>query len=544
MKLAELMQGLMQGLMKGHEDRVRLPLDEYPELAKLEIRGVCHDSRRAEPGDLYVAIVGERFDGRDFAREAVKRGAVAVLGPAPDKPEEQQRAQGGQVPWIETDDPRALLGDLASRVYGAPHEELLTVGITGTNGKSTVALLVADALTAVGRPAAVLGTLGCHFQDQTLDVGTRTTPEAPDLFRALHRVRQAGARAIAMEVSSHALDLGRLGDPQSGGLTFDVAVFTNLSRDHLDHHGDMESYYQAKKTLFSRLKPGGLAVVSVGDDWGKRLVTELANELPDDARLVAYGLDEGDVTAASAALSLDGIHVTVETPDDEVKVASRLLGRYNLENVLAAVAVCDGLAESVGLDPALDLEVAAEAIGERTALPGRLEPVRVLDHQPFPALIDYAHTPGALDAALRSVRELTQRKIVLVFGCGGERDQGKRPLMGKVAGELADLPILTSDNPRREDPAKILAAVEQGVKQSGNQRYELIADRRDAIRRAVDIASETFGGDDWLVLAAGKGHETTQDLGDRVVPFSDRGELEAAIRAALSGIHPTGAAHG
>lgn len=530
MKLGELFQ--------GHEDRVRLPLDEHPELAELEIRGVCHDSRRAEPGDLYVAIVGGRFDGRDFAREAVKRGAVAVLGPAPDRPAEQQRAQGGHVPWIEIDDPRVLLGDLATRVYGAPHEDLLTVGITGTNGKSTVALLVADALSAVGLPAAVLGTLGCHFQDQTLDIGGRTTPEAPDLFRALDRVRQAGARAIAMEVSSHALDLGRLGDPQAGGVTFDVAVFTNLSRDHLDHHGDMESYYQAKKKLFSRLKPGGLAVVSVGDKWGRRLVDELisgqVDELPDDVRLVAYGLDEGDVTAASAALSLDGIQVTVETPDAEVKVASRLLGRYNLENVLAAVAVCDGLAETVDL--AVNLEVAAEAIGRRSALPGRLEPVLVFDDQPFPALIDFAHTPGALEAALRSVRELTQRKIVLVFGCGGERDQGKRPLMGKVAGELADLPILTSDNPRHEDPAKILAAVEEGVKQSGNQRYELIADRRDAIRRAVDIASENFGGDDWLVLAAGKGHETTQDLGDRVVPFSDRAELDAAIRAALSGV--------
>ena len=537
-------------LFESHEVRVRLPLEEHPELSELEIRGVCHDSRRAEPGDLYVAIVGERFDGRDFAREAVKRGAVAVLGPAPDKPAEQQRAQGGHVPWIETDDPRALLGELATRVYGAPHEDLLTVGITGTNGKSTVALLVADALSAVGMPAAVLGTLGCHFQDQTLDVGGRTTPEAPDLFRAIDRVRQAGARAIAMEVSSHALDLGRLGDPQSGGLTFDVAVFTNLSRDHLDHHGDMESYYQAKKKLFARLKPGGLAVVSVGDDWGKRLVTELASgqadDLPEDARLVAYGLDEGDVTVASAALSLDGIRATVETPDAEVKVASRLLGRYNLENVLAAVAVCDGLASGSDLDQEFefDLEAAAEAIGHRSALPGRLEPVRVLDDQPFPALIDFAHTPGALEAALRSVRELTQRKIVLVFGCGGERDQGKRPLMGKVAGELADLPILTSDNPRREDPAKILAAVEGGVKQSGNKRYELIADRREAIRRAVDIASESLGGDDWLVLAAGKGHETTQDLGDRVVPFSDRGELDAAIRAALSGAAATGADHG
>lgn len=526
-------------LLRDHDDHVTLPVGDFPELRELEIRGLCHDSRRAQPGDLYVAIVGERFDGRDFAREAVKRGAVAVLGPSPDQPEVQQRAQGGHVPWIATDDPRALLADLATRVYDAPHENLLTVGITGTNGKSTVALLVSDALSAVGHPCAVLGTLGCHFQDQSLDVGTRTTPEAPDLFRALAHVHQAGARAAAMEISSHALDLDRVGDPEAGGLTLDVAVFTNLSRDHLDHHGDMESYYQAKKKIFSRLKPGGVAVVSVGDEWGRRLVHELVAELPEDAKLVAYGLDEGDVTAASAALSLDGIQVTVETPDAEVKVTSRLLGRYNLENLLAALAVCDGLD--------LALEQVAEAVGRRSALPGRLEPVHVVDDQPFPALIDYAHTPGALEAALRSVRELTDRRIALVFGCGGERDQGKRPLMGKVAGELADLPLLTSDNPRREDPTKILAAVEEGVKQSGNQNYELIPDRREAIRRAVDVASSDADSSDWLVLAAGKGHETTQDLGDRVVPFSDRGELDAAIRSALSlagGVPSTGAVDG
>ncbi|MDA8016238.1 MAG: UDP-N-acetylmuramoyl-L-alanyl-D-glutamate--2,6-diaminopimelate ligase [Thermoanaerobaculia bacterium] len=515
-------------LLRGWEDQVVLPTADHPELHELEIRGICHDSRRAQPGDLYVAIVGERFDGRDFAREAIKQGAVAVLGPDPDRPEVQRKAQGGHVPWIVSDEPRELLGDLATRVYGSPHEDLLTVGITGTNGKTTIALLVADALGAAGRPSAVLGTLGCHFRDMTLDVGDRTTPEAPDLFRALHRIRQAGAQAMAMEISSHALDLGRL-----GGLKLDVAVFTNLSRDHLDHHGDMESYYRAKKRIFSRLKPGGVAVVSVVDDWGKRLVSELVEELPGDAKLVAYGLDEGDVTAASAALSLDGIQATVESPDGEIKVSSRLLGRYNLENLLATMAVCDGLD--------LDLEPIAAEVGQRSALPGRLEPVCAVDHQPFPAFLDYAHTPGAMEAALRSVQELTERRIILVFGCGGERDQGKRPLMGKVAGELAYVPILTSDNPRREDPMMILAAVESGVELSGNKRYELVPDRREAIRRAVEIASHDEDGVGWLVLVAGKGHETTQDLGDRVVPFSDRRELDAAIRSVLGA---SGVAHG
>lgn len=514
MKLSELFAGL--------EGQVGMPTTEHPELGNLEIRGLGHDSRRVEPGDLYVAIVGERFDGRDFAREAVKRGAVAVLGPAPDRPEEQLRAQGGQVPWIVAERPRELIGTLASRVYGAPHEQMLTVGVTGTNGKSTVALLVAEALTAAGRPAAVLGTLGCHFREHSVDLGGRTTPEAPDLFRALDRVRKEGASAVALEISSHSLDLGRLGD-----LSFDVAVFTNLSRDHLDHHGDMETYYRAKKKLFSRLKPGGTAVVSVGDEWGRRLVSELANELTEDQQLVAYGTGDGDVTAASAKLGLDGISVTVETPDGEVKVVSKLLGRYNLENLLAAMAVADGLG--------FELETVAARVGARSTVPGRLEPVQVVDGQPFPALVDYAHTPGALEAALTSLRQLTERKIVLVFGCGGERDQGKRPLMGEVAGRLADVPILTSDNPRREDPLKILSAVEEGVKSSGNELYRLVPDRREAIRRAVEVAwRRRDEGAGWLVLAAGKGHETTQDLGDRKIPFSDRGELDAAIRAVLA----------
>lgn len=523
---------------------LRAVLDDLPleENEAVEVRGVCHDSRRAEPGDLYVAIVGERFDGREFAREAVARGAVAVLGPGP-------APEGMKVPWIETGRPRLLLGPLATHAFGAPHESLVTVGVTGTNGKSTTAILVADALTAAGLPAAFLGTLGCHFGERSFDFGERTTPEAPDLFRGLDLVRREGARAAALEVSSHGLDAGRL-----GGLTFDVGVFTNLSRDHLDHHGDMESYFRSKKRLFDRLKDGRKndvrAVVSAGDRWGRRLAGELRDA---GVRVLTYGIGDGDVHVASANLDLEGIEATVETPGAELRVFSPLLGSYNLENLLATIAVVEALHDRLAAGEATGKtdesggdvwERVLDGLARRGPIPGRLEPVRAVDDQPFPALVDYAHTPDALEAALKSLRQLTSRKIVLVFGCGGERDAGKREPMGKIAGELSDVPVLTSDNPRGEDALAILGQVEEGVKASGNDAYRMVPDRREAIRRAVDVAWRRHqqrrreGGEEaegWLVLLAGKGHETTQDLGDEVVPFSDRAELETAIREVVKG---------
>ncbi|MCP4663012.1 MAG: UDP-N-acetylmuramoyl-L-alanyl-D-glutamate--2,6-diaminopimelate ligase [bacterium] len=491
--------------MRLHELMRELPVRHLPP-DDPEVRGVCHDSRRIAPGELYVAIVGRRYDGRSFSPQAVERGAVAVLGPG--------RAPAGLgVPWIGVDDPRPLLGPIAARLYGGPHERLLLVGVTGTNGKSTVIALVARMLEAAGRPAGVVGTLGSRFGDRPFDAelaaGVRrpTTPEAPDLFRALDRMAAAGARAAVMEVSSHALAQGRV-----AGAEFDLAVFTNLTRDHLDFHGDLEGYFAAKRRLFAQLKPAGRAVVHLDDPYGRRLAAELPGAL-------GFG-NGGEVRLIAARPELGGIRARVATPRGELDCESPLLGRYNLENLLAAIAAAEGLE--------LPHAAIVEAVAAQPPLPGRMEPVSA--GQDFPVLIDYAHTPAALEAAVGSLRELSERRIVLVFGCGGDRDLGKREPMGRIAGEWADLPIATSDNPRGEDPHAILAVVEQGLRASGHSSYRVVPDRREAIRRAVEVAAASTADPGWAVLVAGKGHEEVQIVGDRETPFSDRRELEKALK--------------
>ncbi|PYQ63295.1 MAG: UDP-N-acetylmuramoyl-L-alanyl-D-glutamate--2,6-diaminopimelate ligase, partial [Acidobacteria bacterium] len=317
-------------------------------------------------------------------------------------------------------------------------------------------------------------------------------------------MRQDGAAAVAMEVSSHALAMGRV-----GGARFDAAVFTNLTRDHLDYHNDFEDYFAAKRKLFELLKPGRRAAFNVDDPYGRRLAAEIPDAL-------TFG-ERGEVAAREVSLTTAGIHGTLITPRGEVPFTTPLLGRYNLSNLLAAAAAAETLE--------LPHEAVAAAFAAQRPVPGRLEPI---DHgQPFAVFIDYAHTDAALEAALRSVREVVGGgKVAVVFGCGGDRDPGKRPLMGKIAGELADLVIATSDNPRSEDPLAILAAVEEGLKQSGNQGYRLIPDRREAIRQAI---AEAEPG--WAVLVAGKGHETYQILGDRKLPFSDLEETAKALEA-------------
>jgi UDP-N-acetylmuramoyl-L-alanyl-D-glutamate--2,6-diaminopimelate ligase len=458
-----------------------------------EITGLRHDSRRVEPGDLYVAIRGARFDGREFVGQAAERGAVAVLGAGEEPP-------GCPLPWLAAEDPRALLAPLAIRLYERPADELTTIGITGTNGKSTVVWLTRAILEAAGIPCGQVGTMAYRFHDLELAAG-RTTPEASDLHRILRGMADRGAEAVAMEVSSHALEMGRV-----AGIPFDVAVFTNLTQDHLDFHGDMESYFQAKRLLFASLAEDGVAVVNVDDPYGRRLAEGMD-------RVLACG-SGADVEVVSARLDLDGIRATVETPRGEVEVRSPLRGSYNLENLVTAVAVGEALE--------LPQDAIRDGLAESGVVPGRMEPVEA--GQPFPVFVDYAHTDDALDHLLRAVRDLTRKKILLVFGCGGDRDTGKRFLMGRVAGRLADLPIVTSDNPRSEDPLAIIAAIEEGLKESGNGQYRILPDRRDAIRRAIAIA-----GEDWVVVVAGKGNETGQEVQGTVYPFSDREEIIRAV---------------
>lgn len=509
MRLVELFEGFpVHPVARGAVDR--------------EVTGVAIDSRQVEPGDLFVAVSGASLDGREFAGQAVARGAVAVLaapGPAPEgwSDLDDQETPG----WYAADDPRALAGPLALRVFGHPERELVTVAVTGTNGKSTVVALVVAILQAAGRPTGQVGTLGYRFADDEVPAG-RTTPEAPQLVRLLRRWRDRGAEAVAMEASSHAVDLHRL-----TGMSFDAAVFTNLSQDHFDWHADFDSYYAAKRRLFDMLKPGGRAAVNLDDEYGRRLAREL-RELGRDPVTFGSALDAA-VRALDVRLHEQGIEGTFETPRGRFRFESPLLGRYNLENLLAAVAT----AEVLGVDQS----AVARGIAARGPLPGRLAPVpwpgaAVTEprtgggERSFPVYIDYAHTPGALEALLRAVKEFSGRRVILVFGAGGDRDRAKRAPMGQVAGELADLPILTSDNPRTEDPLEIIRMVEEGLTASGNVTYRIVPDRHEAIRRAVAVA----GSGDVLVVA-GKGHEEVQEIGDRKLPFSDRDEVLKALEA-------------
>jgi UDP-N-acetylmuramoyl-L-alanyl-D-glutamate--2,6-diaminopimelate ligase len=470
--------------------------------AAVEIFGVQHDSRNVVAGDLFTALPGARHDGRRFAPDAVARGAVAVLAAAPAE-------QPVDVPWLLTERPRALLAPLAHRLYGRPDLEMTMVGVTGTNGKSTVVWVCQAMLEAAGMPTARLGTLAYSFRDLDLP-SQRTTPEVSDLVRLLRTMHDRGAAAACMEASSHAVVLDRLGETR-----FDVAVLTNVTRDHLDFHGTMEEYYLAKRRLFSeRLKTGGAAVVNVGDPYGRRLVSELTADGDGIPRLVSYG-DGGDVRALETTLDQRGIHGRVATPRGELVLETPLLGPFNLENVLAVIAVGEALE--------LPRDSIVAGLSGVSPVPGRMEPVD--RGQPFPVFIDYAHTDDGLRNALSAVRAIAPgRRVMVVFGCGGDRDAGKRPLMGKVAGELADLVVVTSDNPRSEDPQAIMVAIEEGVRASGNSSYRMLPDRRDAIRRAMAIA-----GPAWAVLIAGKGNEDGQEIAGVKHPFSDREEAEQAL---------------
>ncbi len=466
-----------------------------------EITGVTHDSRKVRDGDLFVALIGDRFDGRAFVAEAKERGAAGVLAVG-NPPAEYDG------PWLRAGDPRAAMGLLAARLHQHPDRKLTMVGVTGTNGKSTVIALVAAMLESAGHPTGTVGTLGHRFGDLEIEAG-RTTPEATELYPLLHGIVERGGQAVVMEVSSHALALERI-----AGVNFDVAAFTNLSRDHFDFHGGFEDYYATKRRLFDQLKPGGRAVLNSDDPYGRRLAEDLEAH---SVAVTTFGECDADVSVAGATLTIEGIQATFDTPRGELAVSSRLRGRLNLLNLLAAVACGEALG--------LDTDAIVEGVRARGPVAGRLDPVEC--GQPFPVFVDFAHTDGALAAALGSLREIAPgHKIACVFGCGGEKDRGKRLLMGRVAGELADLPIVTSDNPRHEDPLAIIAAVEEGLAQSGNQTYRVVPDRREAIARAVAIADEG-----WLVLVAGKGHEEGQIIGDEVWPFSDRDELIAALEA-------------
>jgi len=472
-----------------------LPETEIPRQARAAnpaILRVVHDSREVEPGDLFVALAGQRTDGLEHAAEAVARGAAVVISDRPAPP-----GLGNAVPWILVPSPRRALGKLAAQIAGNPAEKLVLAAVTGTNGKTTTTMLLEALLTQRHGLSGFLGTVAYRTGRRQASA-LRTTPEAPVVQAWLAEMVDEGVEAAAMEVSSHALALDRV-----EGCRFDLTVFTNLTHDHLDFHGDMESYFAAKKRLFQMRKPDAPAVVNVDDPWGARLAREIE---PPVWTFSALG-NRSDVRAAGIESNLARTALLVIAGEKSFRVLSPLLGRFQVENLLAAAAA--GLAVDM---PEAEI---ASALASVERVPGRFEPVAA--GQPYPILVDYAHTPDALERLLSSVRGVTDRKIVLVFGCGGDRDRGKRFPMGEIAGRLADLPIATSDNPRTEDPEAILSEVERGLRASGSTTFRRITDRREAIREAIEIADP-----DGVVVIAGKGHETTQVIGDRELPFDDR----------------------
>jgi UDP-N-acetylmuramoyl-L-alanyl-D-glutamate--2,6-diaminopimelate ligase len=460
--------------------------------SEVEIESLAYASDRVEPGALFFCVPGFRSDGHDFAPDAVQRGAVALVC---------QRPLGLGVPEVIVDDVRAAMGPAASRFYGDPTAELEVVGITGTNGKTTTAFLVRHLLEAGGRPCGLLGTVKRVVGGREEEV-ERTTPEAIDLQATFRAMLDAGDRACAMEVSSHALELGRV-----SGIRFACRVFTNLTQDHLDFHETMEAYYAAKRRLFDEPGP---AVVNVDDDYGRRLAGEI------DRRSFAIER-EADYRAVDVEFDLMGSRFRCLTPDGELELASPLPGLFNVQNVLAAVAA----ARELGVPG----EAIAEALPRFGRVPGRFEPVD--EGQDFGVLVDYAHTPEALENVLRAARSLTDGRLQVVFGAGGDRDRGKRPLMGDAARRLADRVLVTSDNPRSEDPDAIIDEVMEGA----GPGAERITDRRRAIGHAIETAA---AGD--VVVIAGKGHEQGQEFENgRKEPFDDLSVAREALRARAAG---------
>jgi UDP-N-acetylmuramoyl-L-alanyl-D-glutamate--2,6-diaminopimelate ligase len=457
-------------------------------LPAIEISGLAYSSGSVTPGTLFFCVPGFRSDGHDFAPDAVERGAAALVC---------ERPLGLGVPEVLVDDVRAAMGPVAARFHGDPTAELDVVGITGTNGKTTTAFLVRHLLEADGRPCGLLGTVKRVIAGREEEV-ERTTPEAIDLQASFRAMADGGDRACAMEVSSHALELGR-----AEGIRFACRVFTNLTQDHLDFHETMEAYYAAKRRLFDGPGP---AVANVDDEWGRRLAGEVD--------CVTFAIEaEADYRAADIDFDLTGSRFRCLTPDGELELASPLPGLFNVLNVLGAVAAV----RSLGVAP----EAIAAALPSFGCVPGRFEPVD--EGQDFGVLVDYAHTPEALENVLRAARPVTDGRLHVVFGAGGDRDRGKRPLMGDAARRLADRLLVTSDNPRSEDPEAIIDEVMAGA----GPDAERVTDRRSAIELAIESAAP---GD--VVVIAGKGHEQGQEFeGGRKEPFDDVAVARDALRA-------------
>jgi UDP-N-acetylmuramoyl-L-alanyl-D-glutamate--2,6-diaminopimelate ligase len=475
---------------------VRLRKARHDDLGTASVAGLEYDSRRVQPGFLFFAFSGARADGREFARQAVEKGAVAVVS-------ELQAPDGFRGTWIEVEHGRQALALAARNFHGNPAERLKLTGVTGTNGKTTTTFLIDAVLRAAGMTTALVGTIEYRLAGEVRPA-VNTTPESLDLYRMFEELAQAGGSHVTMEVSSHALALGRV-----YGIPFHTAVFTNLTRDHLDFHRTMEDYFAAKRLLF---EPEGndapdWAVINFDDPYGR--------QIGPSPHTLRYGFEEGaDLRALSLEMNFEGLRFTVQHGNHRVQLTSPLVGKFNAYNILAAC----GAALSYGLD----WTTITSAIANAPHVPGRFESVQ--QGQPFLIIVDYAHTDDALRNVISVARELRPKRVITLFGCGGDRDRAKRPLMAQAAAQLSDYVVLTSDNPRSEDPLNIMNDALVGLRRFDTP-HTIELDRAKAIRAAL---MEAKTGD--IVILAGKGHETYQVLKDRVIHFDDREVARDVLR--------------
>jgi UDP-N-acetylmuramoyl-L-alanyl-D-glutamate--2,6-diaminopimelate ligase len=483
MQLADLIQRLRAISIDGPVDR--------------EITGLRYDSRRVGPGNLFVAVRGSCFDGHSFIEQAVDKGAVAIVG---EKPGLSKRATMIVVP-----NSREALARLAATYYGDPSRRLKVIGVTGTNGKSTTTFLVKHLLERANQSTGLIGTVRYEIGERVLPA-QRTTPESLDLQELLSQCVEAGCRNVVLEVSSHALSQGRASE-----IAFDVGAFTNLTQDHLDFHHGMKDYFEAKARLFDSVrdnqKKERAAVINIDDPYGQQLAARFGRDLP----IISYGMGaRAQFRASNFKVEMNGTSYQLNAKEKSYLVRLPLIGRFNVYNSLAALAV----AHAIGAD----IRTSVLALANAPQIPGRLEAVPA--KRQFHVFVDYAHTDDALLNVLRTCRDLHPNRLILVFGCGGNRDRTKRVLMGTVADQYADYAILTSDNPRKEDPEAIVRDIEAGFKR---KNYEKVVDRKEAISRAIALAQPKD-----IVLIAGKGHEKYQEFGDYTIPFDD---VEVATRA-------------
>jgi UDP-N-acetylmuramoyl-L-alanyl-D-glutamate--2,6-diaminopimelate ligase len=470
---------------------VPLKSELHPAVAQFEVTGLDYDSRRVEPGFLFFAFPGAKADGRAFAQGAREKGAVAILSELPAPPDFSG-------PWIQVEHGRRALAVAARNFY---QQQVTLTGITGTNGKTTTGFLTDSVLRAAGRTTALIGTIEYHLGSEVLPA-VNTTPESVDLYRLFDRLRRIGGTHATMEVSSHALALGRV-----YGLQFHTAIFTNLTRDHLDFHKTMEEYFAAKRILFE--SGPNFAVINQDDPYGPQIQT------PPGTELLTYGLErDAAVRATKISSTFDGLRFEVQFGKLRFPIESPLIGRISVYNILAAC--CAGFSYQI------PVETIAQGIANCRGVPGRFE--RIDEGQPFAVVVDYSHTDDALRNAILVARGLNPKRVITLFGCGGDRDRTKRPVMGQVAGELSDRIILTSDNPRSEDPLQIMNDVLVGLRRF-DKPIVVEPDRTAAIQRAIADAS---AGD--IVILAGKGHETYQVLKDRTIPFDDRAVAREVLR--------------